>query len=75
MLCIKEGANNTKFFHKVANSRRRYNHISMLEVNGVIFVDWCIMCHCNGETVDHLLLHCSKAYRLWSSVFRSFGIS
>ena len=35
MLCIKEGDNNTKFFHKVANSRRRYNHISMLEVDGV----------------------------------------
>ena len=25
------------------------------------FVDWCIMCHCNGETVDHLLFHCGKA--------------
>ena len=37
MLCIKEGNNNTKFFHKVANSRRRYNHISMLEVEGVIY--------------------------------------
>ena len=30
------------------------------------FVDWCIMCCCNGETVDHLLLHCDKAYQLWS---------
>ena len=39
VLCIKEGDNNTKFFHKVANSRRRYNHISMLEVNGVIYED------------------------------------
>ena len=39
MLCIKEEDNNTKFFHKVANSRRRYNHISMLEVNGVIYED------------------------------------
>ncbi|XP_075655074.1 uncharacterized protein LOC142625274 [Castanea sativa] len=39
MLCIKEGDNNTKFFHKMANSRRRYNHISMLEVNGVIYED------------------------------------
>ena len=39
------------------------------------FVDWCIMCHCNGETVDHLLLHCGKAYQLWSLAFRSFGIS
>ena len=33
------------------------------------------MCCCNGETVDHLLLHCGKAYQLWSLVFRSFGIS
>ena len=33
------------------------------------------MCRCNGETVDPLLLHCGKAYRLWSLVFRSFGIS
>ena len=39
------------------------------------FVDWCIMCHCNGETLDHLLLHCGKAYWLWSLVFRSFGIA
>ena len=33
------------------------------------------MCRCNGETVDHLLLHCGNAYWLWSLVFRSFGIS
>ena len=39
MLCIKERDNNTKFFHKVANSRRRYNYISMLEVNGVTYED------------------------------------
>ena len=37
MLCIKEGDNNTKFFYKVANSWRRYNHLSMLEVDGVIY--------------------------------------
>ena len=39
MLCIKEGDKNTKFVHKVANSRRRYNQISMLEVDGVIYED------------------------------------
>ena len=37
MLCIKEGDNNTKFFHKIANSHRRYNHLSFLEVDGVIY--------------------------------------
>ena len=39
MLCIKEGDNNTKFFHRVVDSRRRNNHINMLEVNGVIYED------------------------------------
>ena len=33
------------------------------------------MCCCCGETVDHLLIHCRKAYRLWCFVFRIFGIS
>ena len=39
------------------------------------FVDCCIMCRCNRETVDHLFLHCGKANQLWSLVFRSFRIS
>ena len=42
---------------------------------GFDFVDWCIMCRCCGETMDHLLLHCRKAYRLWCFVFKTFGIS
>ena len=37
MLCIKKEDNNTKFFHKVANSHRRYNHLSILEVDGMIY--------------------------------------
>ena len=37
MLCIKEGDKNTKFFHKVANSRKMYNYLSILEVDGVIY--------------------------------------
>ena len=37
MLCTKEGDNNTKFFHKMANSHRRFNHLRTLEVDGVVF--------------------------------------
>ena len=36
-----------------------------LKGRGMDFVDQCIMCHSNWETVDHLLLHCGKDYRLW----------
>ena len=37
MLCIKEGDNNTKFFHKMANSHRMFNNLRTLEVDGVVF--------------------------------------
>ena len=46
-----------------------------LRSKGDDFVDWCIMCWCCGEIVDHLLLHCGKAYRLWCFVYKIFGIS
>ena len=56
MLYIKEGDNNTKFFHKMANSRRRHNHISMLEVNGVIYED-------EFEMVDQAVQFYKKLYK------------
>ena len=34
---LKEGDNNTKFFHKMANSNRRRNYIGGLEVDGVYY--------------------------------------
>ena len=37
VLWLKEGDNNTKFFHKVANSHRRCNYIEKLEVEGTVF--------------------------------------
>ena len=36
---MKEGDNNTRFFHRVANSHRRTNHISGIEVYGVFYED------------------------------------
>ena len=45
----------------------------ILRCRGFVFVDWCIMCRCNGETTNHLLLHCGKAYQLWSLVLDLLG--
>jgi hypothetical protein len=33
------------------------------------------MCKRNGESVDHLLLHCNVAYTLWSASFTRLGLS
>ena len=37
-------------------------------------LDWCYMCKCNRELVDHLLLHCPIASKLWSMVSGLFGV-
>ena len=34
-------------------------------------VDWCCMCQCSGETLDHLLIHCKNDYQLWCFVLSS----
>ena len=33
----------------------------------VLMLDYCYMCKCNGELVDHLFLHCPVAMDLWSA--------
>ena len=38
------------------------------------FVKPQVMCMCSGETVDHLLLHCTVTREIWSYVFRLFGV-
>jgi hypothetical protein len=37
VLWLKEGDNNTKFFHKIANSNRRRNLMEKLEVDGILY--------------------------------------
>uniref|UniRef100_A0A2N9FSF4 Reverse transcriptase zinc-binding domain-containing protein n=1 Tax=Fagus sylvatica TaxID=28930 RepID=A0A2N9FSF4_FAGSY len=48
----------------VENLRRRH----------VILVSWCCMCKADGESVDHLLLHCVYAKELWDLVLAMFGM-
>ena len=38
-LYVKERDNNTRFFHRLANSHRRTNHIRSIEVDGVLYED------------------------------------
>ena len=40
----------------------------------VMVLDWCYMCKRCGESMYHLLLHCSIDWELWSLVFCLFGI-
>jgi hypothetical protein len=41
----------------------------------VVVVYWCCMCKRDGESVDHLLLHCEVACALWSALFSRFELS
>ena len=45
-----------------------------LRRRSVILVSWCCMCKADGETVNHLLLHCSYAKEIWDMVFAMFGV-
>jgi hypothetical protein len=45
-----------------------------LRKRNIVVVEWCCMCKKNGESVDHLLLHCEEAARLWNYVFTLFGV-
>jgi hypothetical protein len=39
-----------------------------------ILVSWCCMCKADGESVDHLFLHCALARELWNMAFSLFGM-
>ena len=40
----------------------------------IIIVSWCCMYKANGESIDHLFIHCPVARELWSAVFCTFGV-
>ena len=49
--------------------------IGNLHKRKVWIMDWCYMYKCNGESVDHLFLHCLVAMDLWSMVLDLFSVS
>ena len=34
-----------------------------------LYPQWCILCKGNGESIDHLFLHCPVTIRLWHKLF------
>ena len=48
--------------------------INNLRKRKVCILDWCYMCKCNSESVNHLFLHCPVASELWDMVFGLFGV-
>ena len=45
-----------------------------LMIRGRSFANWCCMFHCDGELMDHLLLHCPVTYTIWTLMLQAFGI-
>ena len=43
-------------------------------LKGRPLANWCCMCCRDGESTDHLLLHCPVTHSLWSFMFQAFGI-
>ena len=37
-------------------------------LKGRPLANWCCMCCCDGESVDHLLLHCPITHSLWAFI-------
>jgi hypothetical protein len=47
--------------------------IDNLRRRGMTVVNRCWLCESDGETVDHLLLHCGVANALWNVILSRFG--
>uniref|UniRef100_A0A2N9H161 Reverse transcriptase zinc-binding domain-containing protein n=1 Tax=Fagus sylvatica TaxID=28930 RepID=A0A2N9H161_FAGSY len=48
--------------------------IDNLRKRGLILQNWCCLCKSNGESVDHLFIHCPMATDMWWMVFGMFGV-
>ena len=61
------------FFGWIAALGKILTHDNLRKQN-IVVVEWCYMYKKNGESVDHLLLHCKMVSALWHSIFRWFGL-
>ena len=50
------------------------NQRFLLMLRGRPLANQCCMCCCDGESVDHLLVHCPVTHTLWTFMLQTFGI-
>jgi hypothetical protein len=55
-------------------ARSRILTLDNLGRRGMVVVNRCWLCEKEGESVDHLLLHCGTASELWNAFFVRFGL-
>jgi hypothetical protein len=48
--------------------------VDNLRKRHIIIVDKCCLCKRDGESVDHLLIHCDVVSTLWNAIFNRFGM-
>jgi hypothetical protein len=68
------------FFYKIdllpiKKKKNWKSSISHLKKRLVIVVIWCYLCKRNGESVDHLVLHCEVSCATWNEIFSRIGLS
>ena len=49
--------------------------LDLIQKRGWAFANRCFLCYEKEETIDHLLLHCTKTRVLWDLLFTLFGVS
>ncbi|KAG2697914.1 hypothetical protein I3760_07G127600 [Carya illinoinensis] len=42
---------------------------------GCVVTDWCYLCKKNGESVDHLVLHCEVTREPWDEIFHRVDVA
>ena len=49
--------------------------MEQLKKRGRQLASTCPLCGKEEESLEHLLLHCTKVYNLWAFIFTIFGVS
>ena len=60
---------------KLVSLQGRILTCDQLQKRGLSLASCCPLCLASEESVDHLLLHCSKTRVLWNLIFSLFGVS